>query len=135
MSSPSDLTGVANDDAPDPAHDSDDANCLCDVCDPWVRTDDHQGSFSQPFDFTGDTESDGDSEPPALEEAKAADDDWDEEAEDAGDDSDEGDPTDSPSFSPSSPVYLRHDPPGPHVLLPCWHYERCAESDENVTVS
>ena len=48
---------------------------------------DHQGSFSLPFDFTGDTESDGDFEPPALEEAEAADDDLDEEAEDAGDDS------------------------------------------------
>ena len=114
---------MVDDDAPDPAHDSDDAHCMCDVCDPWVSTKDSQGSFALPFDLTGGTESDDDVEPPALEEA-----------DDANDGMDESDPPDSPSFSPSSPVYLRRDPPGPHVLLPCWHYERCAEGDENISV-
>ena len=116
------------------SEDGDITHCLCDSCDPWVRAFDEEGSFALPFDFTGDTESDGDSEPPALEEAGAADDAWDEEEEDADDVSDEGDSPVSPSFSPSSPV---HDLPGPHVLLPCWHYERCTERynrDEYISV-
>ena len=52
---------MVNDDGPDPAHDCDDTNCLCDSCDPWVRTLDYQGSFAQPLDLTADTESEEDS--------------------------------------------------------------------------
>ena len=55
------LTGAIFDDGPDPAHDGDDTNCLCDSCDPWVRPFDYRGSSAQPLDLTADAESeDGD---------------------------------------------------------------------------
>ena len=117
---------MVNDDGPDPAHDCDDTNCLCDSCDPWVRTLDYQGSFAQPLDLTADTESEDDSRLPALEDANLVVND-----EDEGNDPDSPGPLDpdSPSFSPSSPVYSRDLVP--HLHLPCWHYERCADEECN----
>ena len=117
---------MINDDGPAPAHDGDDTNCLCDSCDPWVRTFDYQGSFEQPLDLTADTESEDDSRLPALEDANMVVND-----EDEGNDPDSPSPIDldSPSFSPSSPVYSRDLVP--HLHLPCWHYERCADEECN----
>jgi len=120
------LSSAINDDGPDPAHDDNDANCLCDSCDPWVRTLDYQGSFAQPLDLTADTESDDDRRLPALEEANLV-------ANDVDEGNDPDSPgllePDSPSFSPSSPVLSRNLEP--HIHLPCWHNERCADEESH----
>ena len=116
------LDAVFNDDAPSPRHDADDEDCQCDTCVPWVQSD-ALGSFSMPIDLTADTDSEDDSSPPASDRN-----------EEVSDSSSESYP-DSPTYSPSSPAYEQvPDSPGPHVLMPCWHNERCGNGNEFISV-